>query len=455
MGTMGKRKSYDLNAQLLARLHVGEEQAAFLANARQLLADTNALLSSDLDVEGTLAAVARLALPHQGVWSILDVHEGTVMRRVAVSHPLPSMQEVARELIAGWPPARHLPGGGARVMRTGRSEIVAKVTDAMLRQLAESSAHLRVLRRLHIGSTLTVAVTTPNGVLGALTFIAPRGGHSFDARDQELAEHIAAGAALAIVKARRVEARRAVRATQSVTRVGRLSFAAALSHTFRTPLHNIFGYAQLLEEGVRGPLTGEQRHDVHRIQANERHLLNLVDAVVSFARWDDAEELTLEDVQVRDAVRRVDTLVTLAAARKGVIYRPQHDRIDKRLIVRAETERLHEILLQLLLNAVKFSRPGDSVTIKAITVGERCWIRVTDTGVGIARDDLPLVFQPFVRSRHVYARAQEGTGLGLAIAQKLAARMGGDVLVASQLERGSTFTLKLPLGRRPPVLAAG
>jgi signal transduction histidine kinase len=227
----------------------------------------------------------------------------------------------------------------------------------------------------------------------------------------------------------------------------RQTFISLLSHSFRTPLNNIYGYAQLLDAGVRGPLTDEQRDDVHRIQANERHLLNLVNSVISFARWDCDDSLTLEDVCVRDVVRRTDTAVMRAASEKGILYESAGDTIEEDIVVRAEPSRLREILLHLMLNAVKFSRPNDSMSVDALLVGDRVWIRVTDTGIGIAAHDIELIFQPFVRGRHSYVRGQEGVGLGLAIIRRLARAMGGDLLVVSTPSSGSTFTLALPRGR--------
>src|SRR6185312_13664479 len=108
-----------------------------------------------------------------------------------------------------------------------------------------------------------------------------------------------------------------------------------------------------------------------------------------------------------------------------------------------------EILLQLMTNAVRFSRSRGVVTVDVRVVGDCVWARVGDTGIGIAEEDIDLVFQPFVRGRNAYARKQEGRGLGLAISRKLARAMGGEVSVVSQEGVGSTFTLALPRGRAP------
>src|SRR6185503_11177368 len=343
--------------------------------------------------------------------------------------------------------------GAPSVWRTGRTEIIAELSDDALAKVAGSREQLTALRALHVGAVMVVPLRVRDDTIGSLTFIGPRGGRAFDNADRVLAEQIAAGAAFAIDNAMRADERARSIAAAEVALAERLAFMSSLSHGLRTPLHAIFGYAQLLAEGVRGPLTGDQQHDVQRIQANERHLLNLVDSVIAFARWDDGENLITEDVPVHDAVASARRATEASAAARHIISGVSGDSVDRDIYVRADATRLEEILLQLMTNAVRFSRPGATVTVDARVVGDCVWIRVTDTGIGIAEEDLGLVFQPFVRGRNALARAEEGRregrGLGLAISRKLARAMGGEVSVVSQEGVGSAFTLALPRGRAP------
>lgn len=406
---------------------------------------TSKVASAGLDLDATLSELAGLALPYRGVWCILDVLDDDGIRRVPVVHPIAQHQELARELQNNWPPERDPPGAGIRVMRTRQSEIVSNVTDASLSDLAGSPHQLALLRDLRIGSVLTVPLVANDHVIGAMTFLAPRWGHAFDDTDRLLAEDVAAGAAMAIVAARRSAEHYRERAATVNAESDRASFMTSLSHTFRTPLHNIYGYAQLLGAGVRGPLNGDQRYAVQRIEANERHLLQLVNAVISFAKWEKAEAIEPEDIVVRAALERTNVSVMSAARLKGILYSVEIDSDD--LVVRAEPRRLHEILLQLLLNAVKFSRAGDSISVSSRAVGNLVWIRVADTGIGITRAEQARIFRPFVRARDAYVSGQAGVGLGLAISQKLARAMGGEVSVTGAPGSGSTFTLALPRGR--------
>lgn len=367
--------------------------------------------------------------------------DGAATRRVPISHPIAEIQERARRLPPGWPPAPDFTKKRVRA-HLDLDEVVT-VSDAMLCDAATSPDHLSELRALRIGSMVCVPLTSEGHPIGALTFILPQTVNGFADRDLRLAEDVAAGAALAITMAHLAAVRARSDEETRAMKEERLRFMTAMSHNFRTPLHSIYGYAQLLTAGVRGPLTIEQLHDVERIATNERHLLHLVDAVISLARWEGADLLQLEDVSVRDAVRRLDGIVARAAALKGVVYQRASQFIDSGILVRACPIRLHEVLLHLALNAVKFSRPTGTVALTASVVTGRPVIEVTDTGIGIANSDLATIFQPFTRFGDAYAREQDGVGLGLTITQSLARAMGGELSVASVEGRGTTFSLAL------------
>jgi signal transduction histidine kinase len=377
---------------LLARLRVREEHAEFLSSASELLMRTCKLVSSGRDEESTLISIARLVFPRPGVWSVLEIREGLSSRRIGASDKASAAQP---------------------------------------------------------GSVLTVRLSAGDEVLGTLTFLAPLGGHVFDVRDGQLAKDVATGASLAIVNSRREAVREESREAARRAAAERRALISSVSHGLRTPLHAIHGYAQLLDGDVRGPLNDGQRHDVHRIQANERHLLELVNSVIGYARWDDGEQLALEDISVRTAVRYSEAIVKRAAQKTGVTYAPDDDDIDAALVVRAEPRRLQEILLQLLLNAVHFSRPRESVIVQALAVGDKVWIRVTDTGIGISKPHLDSMSQSFMHGPGTHGRIENGIGLGLAIAQRLARGMGGELSVVTKQGSGSTFTLALPRGRIP------
>jgi PAS domain S-box-containing protein len=220
-------------------------------------------------------------------------------------------------------------------------------------------------------------------------------------------------------------------------------FLAVMSHELRTPLNAIGGYAELLEMGVRGPINEAQRADLARIQQSQRHLLGLINQVLNYTRVETgAVRYELEDVPVIEAVAAARALVVPQVAAKGLTYLLTE--CDPSLRVRADREKLQQILLNLLTNAMKFTDAGGEIRVACIGRGATVPISVSDTGVGIPADKLPSIFDPFVQVDQRLTRPHEGVGLGLAISRDLARGMGGDLTAASTLGAGATFTLVLP-----------
>jgi PAS domain S-box-containing protein len=222
-------------------------------------------------------------------------------------------------------------------------------------------------------------------------------------------------------------------------------FLAVMSHELRTPLNAIGGYAELMEMGLRGPITPEQRVDLGRIQASQRHLLGLINQVLNYTRIETGTvQYDLSAIPVGEALAAAEALVIPQVRARGLTY--LLGACDPALRVHADAEKLQQILLNLLTNAIKFTDAGGVVRVECV-VGERTVsIGVTDTGVGIAADKLASVFEPFVQVDQRLTRANEGVGLGLAISRDLARGMGGDLSAESMPGSGSTFTLTLPRG---------
>jgi PAS domain S-box-containing protein len=224
-------------------------------------------------------------------------------------------------------------------------------------------------------------------------------------------------------------------------------FLAVMSHELRTPLNAIGGYAELIEMGIRGPITPAQREDLRRIQTSQRHLLGLINEVLNYAKLETgAVHYAVGDVRVRDALAGAEALVAPQADAKGLALGVTG--CPPSLVVRADIEKLRQILVNLLSNAVKFTDRGGRIDLSCEVVahatGERVRILVRDTGIGIAGDQLGRIFEPFVQVRADFTRTAEGTGLGLAISRDLARGMAGDLTVDSTPGVGSTFVLTLP-----------
>ena len=284
------------------------------------------------------------------------------------------------------------------------------------------------------------------GVLG-FAFTTPC---EFSADDRALVMTIARQVAQALQRARLYDSERQARQEAQQANRTKGEFLAVMSHELRTPLNAIGGYAELIEMGIRGPVTPAQREDLQRIQRSQRHLLSLINEVLNYAKLESgAVTYDLRPAVLSDVVTTVVPLVEpQRAARRITLAVELPTAADHpRRHVLADREKLQQILLNLLSNAVKFTPAGGHVRIDlrdVPDVRDRVMLRVSDTGVGIPADRLDAIFEPFVQVGRTLSQPGEGTGLGLAISRDLARGMGGDITVESTPDVGSTFTLVLP-----------
>jgi len=227
-------------------------------------------------------------------------------------------------------------------------------------------------------------------------------------------------------------------------------FLAVMSHELRTPLNAIDGYAELLELGVRGPITAAQREDIGRIRRSQKHLLSLINDVLNFARLDAGTvRYEIQDFSLRDAIRDVEDVTTpqLRARELRFVRRG----CDGDATVRADREKVKQILVNLMTNAIKFTEPHGEISLECEADAQRVTVRVRDTGRGIPADKLSAIFEPFVQVARSAGAPSEGVGLGLAISRDLSRAMGGDLVAESMVGHGSVLTLTLPAAPPPDV----
>ena len=473
------------------------DAAAGAANPRELtaerklafVAEASRCLAASLDYEATLRTVAGLALPFLGSWCIVDVVEADgSMRRIAIVHPDPQKQELVAGLLKSWPPALDDPLGAPRAVRTRRVEVIPCVDDEMLVSVARDADNLRVLRGLGIGSVIVVPLIARGNVMGALTLVSAESGHLYAPTDIELAEDLGARCAMAIDNARLHRDARSggalaaqmnqrlliasIREQELAERAEELAnearnlaeeareanlaksqFLSTMSHEIRTPLNAIIGFTSLLDLEIAGPLTVKQSQYLSRIRASSSHLLKLIEDVLDLAKVEAGRmDVKEENVQVASVMSAAVGLIDPQASAAGIVVE-YHDVYTERYV--GDEDRVRQILLNLLANAVKFTERGGRVTLtcgtthspdpEALLPAEGVWvcIRVADTGIGIAPEMHGSVFEPFVQTETGLTRRREGTGLGLTISRELARRMGGDLTLRSVEGEGSCFTLWL------------
>jgi PAS domain S-box-containing protein len=220
-------------------------------------------------------------------------------------------------------------------------------------------------------------------------------------------------------------------------------FLAVMSHELRTPLNAISGYTDLLDLGIHGPVNDDQQAALGRIRLSQRHLLGLINEVLDYARIETGTiDYDLADVDVRRALRDAESLVAPQALVKD--HTLEVTECPPGLTMRADAEKVRQILVNLLSNAIKFTNRGGRIETACSMADGRVTIAVHDSGIGIPADKLAAIFDPFVQVRGGLTRQHEGTGLGLAISRDLARGMGGELAVSSEEGIGSTFCLILP-----------
>lgn len=412
-------------------------RAAFLAEAGRLLAES-------VDQASTLVALSKLALPALGAWCIVDVlKEGGSIERVGIYHPDPKKQKLARELEVTWTPEREDPFGAAEMLRDARPVAITEDIEVALAATAHTPENLHILRQLGIGSLLTVPLVARNRLLGAITFVSAQRGFSYSPEDVRLAEDLAIRGALALDNAQVYDLALVLKQSAESANRAKTAFLGAMSHELRTPLNAIGGYLELLDMGIRGPVTEDQRADLARMKTNQQYLLVLITEILNFVKVGSGRlSYDVIDINASAAIARAFELIEPLASQKGIIW----DGItcDQPLVASADPEKVTQILVNLFSNAIKFTAEGGHISADCEVKGDSVLLSIIDTGIGIPAEKHDVVFEPFTQLKEGLTDRGTGVGLGLAISRDLARAMGGDLTLESNEGSGARFTLALP-----------
>jgi PAS domain S-box-containing protein len=229
-----------------------------------------------------------------------------------------------------------------------------------------------------------------------------------------------------------------------LTRANQLKtqFLTNMSHELRTPLNAIMGFAEAIRDGVAGSPSPDQKEFAEDIYQAGRQLLGMINDILDLAKVEaGAMDLTLEPCDLGAMVDEVMRVARGLARRKGIELRT--DIVPRPLELTADSLKLKQVLYNLLSNGIKFTGQGGRVSVEARLAKETVVVRVSDTGIGIAPEDLVNLFEEFRQVDSSLTRKHEGTGLGLALTRRLVELHGGEITVESQLGKGSTFTVTL------------
>jgi signal transduction histidine kinase/putative methionine-R-sulfoxide reductase with GAF domain len=422
-------------AERRARVEVERRRSG---DGQRFLSDASAVLARSLAVDETLRQLTGMIVERLADGCAIDLASPNgSLERVAVASRDPEKVRIVRELEERYPTPLDSPAGHTTAFRTGEPQLFTAFPDELLRSASRDEEHFRLWKTLGMEAVLNAPLIARGRTMGVITLVQHTPGRTFDDLDLDLVVDLSHRAALAIDNARLyTEAEAASRA--------KTDFLAAMSHELRTPLNAIAGYVDLIDAGIHGPVTEAQRHALERVRRSQEHLLTLINDVLHFAHLDAGRmEFDLQDVPVAEALDAIAPVVEPQAQARGIAFAVEP--ADPVHAVRADPERLRQVLMNLLGNALKFTPGGGWVAMRVDADDERVRIRVQDSGRGIPRDHLEAVFDPFVQlERHRNESSRQGLGLGLAVGRDLARGMGGELAAESEEGVGSTFTLTLP-----------
>jgi PAS domain S-box-containing protein len=407
----------------------------------RLLAEAGRCLAQSLDYEATLANVAALVVPSMADWYAVDlVSPQDTLERVSIAHPDPAKVELARELFDRYPPRRDSNYGAWNVIRTGEPEWSDAIDQAWLHGTVHDARHRVIVEGLGLNSYVRVPLQARGRTIGVMTTVFAESGRRYTRADVELMRELAGRIALAVDNA------------QLYTRLQlqdrrKDAFLATLAHELRNPLAPITTSARLLGMAADDPTRVRYVGTVITRQA--AHMTAMVDDLLDLSR-----------VQRGELPLRCE-LVDLAAAVAEAVeqVRPQLELRNHRLEVRGlghatcvegDRTRLTQIVANLLGNAVRYTPHGGQVALALDAEAGEAVVRVSDSGIGIAPEFLPHVFELFSQQSVGVDREHGGLGLGLALVHRLVTLHGGRVSAASAgVGQGATFTVRLPLAGGP------
>ncbi len=292
------------------------------------------------------------------------------------------------------------------------------------------------------GSLAAIPLIANDVVLGGLgfTFAADR---KLDDDDMDLMNALAQQCAQSLERARLYDAEKQARAVAEEANRAKTEFLTMMSHELRTPLNAIGGYADLMQAGIRGPVTPDQLVDLERIKRSQRHLLSLINDVLNFAKLQaGVVQITEREFEIDAIAGSIEGLIAPQLIQKELsfTYLPA----SEISVCLGDPDKVEQILINLLSNAIKFTERGGDITLSIECGPSHVDVKVRDTGSGISSDKLEAVFEPFVQLNRTRTSGNEGTGLGLSISRDLARAMNGELTVASEVGTGSVFTFRLP-----------
>jgi signal transduction histidine kinase len=428
------RKEAEERARELIREQAARAEAEEAARQAEFLAEAGRRLSASLALDETLQSTASLVAEHFADFCIVDIADREETRRFAAARDQDEEEALVREARA-YPVDFADDSPQAVAFRDREARLVDPVTDDWLRSATRDDDHYALARSLAPRSLILAPVLSGRECLGLLTVGSTREETRLGRRQLHLAEEVARRAGLALENAR------LYRDAQAANRA-KANFLSVMSHELRTPLGAIIGYTDLLDRGVVGDVSDRQAEYLGRIRASSNHLLQIIEEILAFASTEAGEErVDVEELGLGELMDAVTAVAEPLADDTGNELSVEVEHGD--VLLRTDSRKLRQILLNLISNALKFTNEGSVDVCATVRDGQATFV-VRDTGVGIPGDQLESIFERFSQLEAAATRTAGGTGLGLTVARSFARLLGGGIEVESQIDEGSTFTVRVP-----------
>lgn len=409
----------------------------------EYLAEASKILSSTLDYRTTLTTIANLAVPHVADWCAVDIlDEKGKLKQVAVAHKNPKKVKWAKELRLKQPVDMDAKTGVANVLRTNKSELYSIVTDEMLRAVSKTKKEYELYKNIGFTSAIVVPIRSHKQPVGAITFVTAETNRHYNEADLLMAEELATRASVAIQNAKLYKG-----SQEAITL--RDDFISVASHELKTPITSVKMFTQILKK--HSEQIGDNKAVSH-LTKMDRQINKLTELVYDLLNVSKIQagrmEFRIEKFDFDRMVKEVVDILQQSETKHKIIVR---GKTGKK--VHGDSERIGQVLNNLVSNAIKYSPKSDTVEVTLRADAKNVTVAVRDFGIGMEKAHFGRIFERFYRVYDATDKTFPGLGIGLYISSEIIKRHGGKVWVESHVGEGSTFYFSVPIFAKPIVAA--